>query len=272
MAEWLKIITAGPLRTRIICPTHDVDAPIKRRGSRVNPTAPSQEFYNLKQSYRELELYLYANFTRRDYLATFTYDDAHLPTNKDAAERGPLKRFIGKTRRVRKRRGEELKYVYCTEGLHGKAVESFLEEDSDLEDRRLHHHFVVNNTGPGCVEEIRSLWTYGHVRIEPLDIHYFGALARYMTKEAREFGREKPGKRSWKRSMNLTKYTVEYMQLPDGLTLTPPEGAVDYTTFHDKNPYGFADCIGDRYLLLDKEPIPQYSYTQGPVKRKPPNN
>lgn len=270
MSAWIKIIRAGPLRIRIICPTHDVDAPIKRRGARVNPTAPSQEFYNLKQSYRELELYLYANFGRRDYLATLTYDDAHLPPNKDVAEKGPLKRFIGKTRGVRRRRGEDLKYIYCTEGLHGKAAGSFLEEDSDLEARRIHHHFVFNNTGPGCIEEIRSLWTYGLVRIEPLDIHYFKSLARYMTKEALEFGREKPGKRSWKRSMNLTKYTVEYVQIPDGLTLTPEDGAVDYTTFHEKNPYGFSDCVGDRYLLFENGPKPKYSYTQGAARRIPP--
>ena len=73
--------------------------------------------------------------------------------------------------------------------------------------------------------------------------------------------------------MNLTEYQVEYIEIPtDSVTLTPPYGAVDYTPFHEKNPWGFADCIGAMYLMFPEPQTPGYSYTQNPRRRKPPNN
>jgi hypothetical protein len=107
------------------------------------------------------------------------------------------------------------------------------------------------------------------VRIEPLDVHYYQELAKYLTKEAREFGRAKPGERSWRASRNLKKYEVEYIDIPsDSVTLAPPSGAVDYVQFSEKNPYGFADCTGARYLLFSALPTQTYSYTRGRQTRK----
>lgn len=275
MATAIKIITAGLVHKRIMCQIPDKDTRSKTRGPRINCTPPAQVFYNLKHSWRELELWISANFGLKDFVVTFTYANEFLPPNKDAAENGPMRRFIDRMRRARRKRGEEFKYIYVTEGLHGRSKNIIFKDDGELEDKRIHHHMIINYTGPGCIDEIRSLWDgAGYVKIEPLDVHYYEALAQYLTKEAREFGREKPGKRSWKRSMNLIKYTVEYMEIPvNGINWgAPPPGAVDYTTFHEKNPYGFADCIGDRYLLFPEADIPVYSYTQRIKKRKPPYN
>ena len=112
----------------------------------------------------------------------------------------------------------------------------------------------------------------GYVRIEPVDIHYYRELAKYLTKEAREFGRAKPGEKVWSPSRNLRKYEVEYIEIPiDGVTLSPPPGAVDYMQFTEKNPYGFADCVGARYLLFPEEAPPEYSYAKG-RKKGGPNN
>lgn len=274
MATAIKHITAGLLHVRVLGEVPKTDGTPKRRAARANPTPPAQAFYNDKRSSNECRLWLAANFGRRDYVVTCTYADNFLPINKKSAETGIWKKYIGRLRRARKRRGKELKYIYVTEGFHGKSSNSFLEEDGDLEDKRIHHHFVVNHAGPEDLDELRSLWPGGgYVRIEPLDIRYYTALAKYMTKEARDFGRAKPGDRTWKRSMNLTPYQVEYIEIPmDGMTLTPPPGAVDYESFHEKNPYGFADCIGDQYLLFEEPARLEYSYNQDPRKRKPPYN
>lgn len=274
MAKAIKHITAGLLHIEALGKVPDQSCERKRRGARVNPTSPAQVFYNLKLAYREVMLLLAANFGWRDWVVTLTYDDAHLPVNKKAAGVFLQRKYFRKLRDVRRRRGQELKYIYTTEGWHGKQCNEFLDEDGSLEDRRIHHHFVVNATGPGDLEELRSLWPGGgYVRIEPLDIHYYEALAKYLTKEAREFGRSSPGDRTWGRSMNLTEYQVEYIEIPtDSITLTPPFGAVDYTPFHEKNPFGYADCVGAMYLLFPNGSSPGYSYAQGRNRGQPPNN
>ena len=119
------------------------------------------------------------------------------------------------------------------------------------------------------LEELRSLWPYGEVRAEKLDVHYYRELAKYLTKEAREFGRPKPGQRTWKGSRNLRKYQVEYTEIPDSLTLSPPAGAVDYEQFGEKNPYGFADSLGARYLIFPERCREEYTYNQPRKKRIP---
>ena len=246
MAKAIKHIQAGLLHIEVLGRIPDRPLERKRRGARANATLPAQCFYNLKLAYREVMLLLAANFGARDWVVTSTFDDIHLPADKKAAAQFLQQKYFRKLRAVRCWRGEELKYLYAVEGWHGKRVSDFLCEDGALEDRRLHVHFVVNDTGPGTLEELRSLWPGGgYVRIEPLDIHYYEALARYLTKEAREFGRAKLGERTWGRSRNLKEYQVEYIEIPtDSVTLTPPAGAVDYTPFCEKNPFGFSDCIG----------------------------
>ncbi len=271
MARGIKHIKAGLLHVEVIGTIPERE-PGRRRGSRCRPTCAAQQFYNDKCSWRELELTLATNFGSRDYVVTGTYDDEHLPENKPEAKKLCYK-FLRKLRDVRRKRGQELRYVYVTEGWHGKAEDEFFGGDGRLEDKRLHHHMVINGVGPGDLEEIRSLWPYGgYVRIEPVDVHYYRELAKYLTKETREFGRARPGEKAWSPSKNLDKYEVEYIDIPsDSVTLSAPPGAVDYVQFSEKNPYGFADCVGARYLLFPEEPSPEYSYTKG-RKRKNPNN
>lgn len=259
----IKHIKAGLLHVEVIGTIPERE-PGRRRSGRCRPTCPAQQFYNDKCSWRELELTLAANYTSRDYVITPTYDDAHLPANKAEAKKHCYK-YLRRIRGVRRKRGEELRYVYVTEGWHGKSEDEYFGGDGRLEDKRLHHHIVANGVGPGDLEEIRSLWDGGgYVRIEPVDVHYYRELAKYLTKEAREFGRARPGEKVWSPSRNLRKYEVEYIEIPcDGVTLAPPPGAVDYIQFTERNPYGFADCVGARYLLFPSKAPPRYSYTKG---------
>lgn len=309
MARAIKHIKAGLLNIEIIGTIPERE-PGRRRSGRCRPTCPAQQFYNDKCSWRELELTAAANFGRHDLVLTFTYDDLHLPPDKQAAAK-LLQAFFRKLRTARRRRGEELRYIYVTEGWHGKSEDGYMGPprepsasgsrgerrskgaggafaaggsgtertllrrggDGRLEDRRLHHHVVLNCVSPGDLEEIQSLWTGGgYVRAEPVDVHYYRELAKYLTKEAREFGRSKPGERTWRASRNLKKYEVEYIEIPsDSVTLSAPPGAVDYVQFAEKNPFGFSDCIGARYLLFPEEAPPGYCYTKG-RKSKSSNN
>lgn len=275
MATIIKSITAGPFHERVMVQVSEETLAPKRRGARSNPTPPAQVFYNNKRSWKELRLWIYGNFGKNAYVVTTTYTDENLPPDKDSALKGPWKRYVRKLRGSMRKRGEELEYICATEGFHGRSTRNeFWEPDGDLENMRLHHHFIVNAHSRETLEEIRSLWPGGgYVRIEPFVVRYGTALARYMTKEAREFGRAKPGDRSWSKSANLKKYQEEYISVPmNGMAFTPPPGAVDYEAFYERNPHGFADCVGDRYLLFDREPDPGYSYTKGPGKKGLPYN
>lgn len=270
MAKAIKHITAGLLNIEVIGQVPDSGPGRKGRGRRSKPTSAAQQFYNNKCSWRELELMLAENFGSADYVATFTYTDSLLPQSKKAAD-GMLQKTFRKIREARRRRGKILKYAYTTEGFHGARADEYFGDDRELEDKRFHHHVVLNSVGAGDMEEIRSLWVGGgYVRFEPLDVHYYQELAKYLTKEAREFGRTKPGERTWRTSRNLSKYKVEYIEIPsDSVTLVAPSGAVDYVQFSEKNPYGFADCIGARYLMFAAPKVPDYSYTRGRHSKRP---
>lgn len=270
MAKAIKHIVAGLLHIEVIGTVPDRFQERKGRSSRSRPTSPAQQFYNDKCSWRELELVLAANFGKNSLVLTYTYDDEHLPKDKEAGDKS-FQKHIRKLRAARRLRMDDLLYVYSTEGFHEKRSNGPLEEDGTLEDRRIHHHVVINATSVNDLEEIRSLWHGGgYIRVEPLDIHYYRELAKYLTKEAREFGRPKPGARTWRASRNLKKYEVEYIEIPsNSVTLEPPYGAVDYEKFSEKNPYGYADCIGARYLMFPQRKEEEYSYTK-PRKRKRP--
>lgn len=263
MAKRLKRVRAGLLNYEYLVPVPSrQDGPRVRAAKRAASSA-AQQFMNLKNSWRQLELTTAENFGPGDLVVTYTYDDAHLPPDKKSAGMW-FQKNMRRLRTARRKTGQELKYIFVTEGFHEKREDSFLGQDGHLEDRRIHHHAIINGTGPGDYEQLRSLWTGGgYLRIEPLDVHYYRELAKYLTKEAREFGKPKPGERTWRASRNLRKYQVEYELIPsDSVTLAPPFGAVDYEQFGDRNPYGYAAFVGARYLLYE-EKDPGLSYTQG---------
>ena len=268
MSKRLKIVSAGPLRYEYLVPITTPES--KKRGKKQNVSTAAQQFMNLKNSWRQLELLIAENFGNGDLVVTYTYDDEHLPADKNGADI-LFQKHVRKLRASRRARGEELKYIYNTEGLHGKEGSSdfdCFDDSTDWEDGRLHHHVIINGTG-NDYEELRSLWDYGvYIRVEPLNIHYLSELARYMTKEAREFGRGKPGERTWKCSRNLRPYRVEYDDVRDSMTLTAPHGAVDFTHIEEPSPEGYGEFKCTRYLLLEPEKVPAYSYNQTRRKRE----
>lgn len=274
MSTGIKHTIAGPLNILVCGRTPEPEVLPKRRSAKSQPTSPTMQFYNDKCSWRELEQYIAANFCSKDIVVTLTVDDEHLPASRTEA-RSVIQKFFRALRTARKRRNEELRYIYVIEHLHGAESDHYFGDDRELEHKRIHYHVILNSVSMDDYEEIHSLWRFGgYLRAEPLDMHYTKELAKYMTKEAREFGRTVPGERTWCVSRNLKKAEVSYYDgLPDGVSLTPPEGAVNVEYFSVKNPYGFGDCIGIRYLLFGRKVEPDYSYTHGRgPSRKPSNN
>ena len=103
------------------------------RGPRQNETSKAQAFYNLKTSWQELELWIAANFTEKDMVITFTFDDDHLPDSKSKAGDLFVQTFARKLRTARAKRGDDLKFIIAPEGFHEKRGGEFLDEDGELE-------------------------------------------------------------------------------------------------------------------------------------------
>lgn len=206
-----KRIQAGRLVREAIWSTPFPNDTPKARAEKSRCSSAARQRLNDKFSWQKLKMTLAANFTYSDIMVTLTYDDDHLPRNREEA-RKLLKRFLTQLRAYRKDRGDDLKYVYCTEDKHG--------------DGRLHHHIVINGTGADY-EIIRKLWTSGtDLHFDELDIYGYEGLAKYMTKEPREYGHTEVGARTWVPSMNLNKPDVRPTEWVDGnVSLEPPLNA-----------------------------------------------
>ena len=212
MAKRLKIVTAGRLVMAVLYSTPTPRSTPEERAALREISSAAQMALNNRRAWQKLELLLAANFGRRDLVIELTYDDAHLPPSKAEAIK-LLRKFLSWLRAHRKARGQELRYVYVTEQL-------------SAEGGRLHHHLVINGTGAD-LEVLKSLWPYGNVKMEQLDDWQgYEALAKYLTKEAREVGRPEPGKKCWVSSLGLRKPTVESELVKDTLTLAAPPGAI----------------------------------------------
>lgn len=201
-----KIIVAGPLVKECIYPIIAPRDGLGVRNGKKALSSDAQQRMNLKYSYQKLELLFYANFGKKDLYFTLTYEDRHLPRNRKEA-REAMRAFWKRLRKERKKKGQELRYIYNIEHKHG--------------DARWHHHAVVNATGDDY-ELILKLWGKGGVDFKKIRIDReknFETLARYFCKEERE----KVGDQLWSSSTNLRKPEVESFRVPNDTTLTIPK-------------------------------------------------
>lgn len=112
-----RIITAGPLVMEAVYPASSVrDGPAVRQGKK-NLSSQAQQLMNFKYAYQKLEFLIAANFGEKDLYVTLTYDDSHLPENRQEALK-KMKAFLKRLRKVRKEGGYELRYIYVTEHKH----------------------------------------------------------------------------------------------------------------------------------------------------------
>lgn len=233
----LKTITAGRLVAGV-CYTAATsrDGP-RERAAKSQMSSAAQERINLRRAWQKLELLLAANFGPGDVHVVLTYDDDHVPSNRETANRR-LRKLIGQLRSHRKARGQPTRYIYVTEQL-------------SAEGGRLHHHMILNGTGAD-IEVLRSLWPDGQVDLERLDLwEGYEALAKYLTKEPRESGKAELGARSWTPSVGLTKPKVDTQRVPDNVTISPPPGAIVLDRHEEKNEYG--EYLYIKYLLPERK-------------------
>ena len=229
MAKLKRIITAGPLVAEAIYPApapHDSEA--VRRGTHSLTTA-AQARMNLKYAYQKLEFEIAANYGARDLFITLTYADDRLPAGRKAAN-ARVSQFVRRLRAERKKRGQELRYIYVTEHRHG--------------DGRWHHHLLINSTGDDT-DALSACWPGGEVEMRRMRLdrdHTYEALARYLTKELRD----RVGQRLWSGSRNLRKPERERFYVPDDTPLQIPQGCTELVTHREHTAYGSFQYI--KYL------------------------
>lgn len=244
----LKRVQAGRLVREVLwSAVYPGDTP-KARAEKAKCSSAARQAINDRCSWEKLKMVLAANFDSTDLVVTLTYDEDHLPSNVlDARKR--LKKFIGDLRERRRRRGQGLRYVYCTESLHG--------------DGRIHHHMVLNGTGQDY-ELIRSLWTFGEdLNFSRLETWGYEELAKYLTKEPREYGRNFVGERSWVGSRGLAKPEVSPAEWVNAdVRLEPPINAHVLRTQSFRNEWGSFAYL--EYLL----PRPPAARRTRPKRRK----
>ena len=228
-----KIITAGQLVYGVVYTPPRGAEPEHVRQAKAKCTSQARQRLNMRASWQKLELLLAANFGTQDLHVVLTYRDGDLPQYRAGAVK-LLKRFLLQLRSHRKKRGQWLKYIYVTEGLH--------------ENGRFHHHLVINGTGED-LETIRSLWPHGDdVHLEPLEAYGgYEAIAQYLTKEPKAHGTAAIGERMWVPSLGMEKPKPTSCWVEDATALAPPLGATVLATRIDKNEWGEFYYI--KYLL-----------------------
>lgn len=229
----LKTIRAGRLvRVGLWSASFPSDSP-KARAEKQKFSSEARQRLNDRTSWEKLKMMLAANFSGTDLVVTLTYDDAHLPKSR-ADARACLKRFFALLRTERKAAGMPMLYIYNIEHLHSGG--------------RFHHHLVINGTGADY-DMIRRLWEYGSdLNFEKLDDYGYEELAKYLTKEAREYGRQYVGDRTWVCSRNLKKPEVQPAEWvsPD-IRLEPPANAYVLRRESKVNEWGRFEYL--EYLL-----------------------
>ncbi len=148
----------------------------------------AQKNLNEKNSRKQCERVINANFTDRDVWATFTYSPEHVPETMEQAQRN-IQNYIRRVNRRRKRQGlPNTRYVYVTE----RSPKG-----------RWHHHIVMDGGLPLDVTE--SCWTLGkrnQVRRLAKDENGLSGMAQYLTKAPGKHAEQKGVKR-WVASKGL---------------------------------------------------------------------
>lgn len=146
----------------------------------------AQRNLNEKNSRKQCERILNANFGTGDIWATFTYTDDCMPETMGEALKN-MQNFIRRLNYQRKKRGmSNARYVYVTEGT---------------QEGRWHHHVVLD--GDMDMDTVEKLWTKGRrnqTRRLEADENGLSGMANYITKE-----RKKKSQKRWTPSKGLKK-------------------------------------------------------------------
>lgn len=162
------------------------------RGMNENLTSEEQKKRNLKLARKKMTRLVNANFGGEDYfvLLTFSKEVTREEAKKD------LGNFWKRLGRWKKKRGEELKYIWVLE-----------------EQGKIHFHIIMNEIKnmnmKQAWEVLQEKWGNGLVLIKKMKKNQPDMkLANYLTKE-----KVKKGERRWKASRNLKQSKVKIEQV-----------------------------------------------------------
>lgn len=175
---------------------YPVFQPAGKRRRKCRPTRAIQARLNQKNAEKKLTRIVRLNFGADDISMTATYRQGLAPETAEQAQRD-AQNFVKKLRRMYRKAGRELKYVYATEcGRNGN----------------WHHHFILS--GGMDRDALERAWGKGYANSRRLQIEEDGlaGLSRYIVKERRFYKR-------WSGSRNLLRPEPI---LSDG-TITMPE-------------------------------------------------
>lgn len=156
------------------------------KAARLNPTSEEVEKINEHYAERTLQIKLHHNFESGDHHLVNTYRGAE-PTRAQAREN--RRKFIREMRKEYKKLGLPFKWIAVTE----------------YENRRIHHHLVINQGVP--IARIREIWDMGYVHERPLSKSGdWRKLGSYLIKETSKTFRnpDSAGKLRYSCSRNLT--------------------------------------------------------------------
>lgn len=202
----------------------------QQRAAKHKATTAAQKRLNYRTAQGKLEVKLAANFTGRDYFCTFTYEPGQEPHSRKEANQHKAQ-YVRRVRAQRRKRGQDIRWIFSVENKHGEG--------------RYHLHAVISSADPHLdLDELRSLWPYGHVEISRLfdSDHKFNTwldVARYMTKERPEDGKDctPVGAQIYSCSRNLTPPRIETEWIEDSAPLDMPPGAFVIEREETENEY-----------------------------------
>jgi len=156
------------------------------RGKNENISTEMQKDINLRNTKKQVDRLLNANFDKKDFFITHTYEQ---DTTAEAAERELVNYFRRLNYRCKKLGHENVKYIAVTES----------------KGRRRHHHIILKCALP--LDVIMDTWGAGRTHVGRLDNSKdYQGLSRYITKD---LDIESPkGKKRYKASRNLEKPIV----------------------------------------------------------------
>ena len=217
-SRWKKITSGNLVKEAVYSAPLPRDNP-QQRAAKHKITTAAQKRLNFRTAQGKLELKLAANFTWKDYFITLTYKEGQEPKSRKEVKTHKAQ-YMRKLRTQRKRRGQDIKWVCSIENRHGEG--------------RYHLHAVISAADPYLdIDEIKSLWPYGHVEVSCLfdtehKFNYWSDIARYMTKERPEDGNDSTpvGAQIYSCSRNLSSPKTETGWIENSAPLDAPPGAI----------------------------------------------
>ena len=233
----ISTLRAGRVVRQVLFTPREPNHNQRRRG--ISISKEDKQRANLKTSYEKLLMLMCANFSPGDWWITLSYDDDHLPADREASKK-PFRKFMRAFRKYRKDNKESLKYVYCTQLTTKNGG------------RRLHHHMVMRWEDDADRDRIKALWDGGEI-VYIRKLKSFDDIldkAHYMCREPRELGVHTPGEQMWTSSRGLIRPKPQYVTIDnDSSDIDIPVGCVKL-----QNPVEIPGYGGYKAILYYENP------------------